>query len=168
MLRFKDCKGDLRGFKAFLEVKNLPRLLIPHYRGNRLHILFKICGIFIEHYCTLQELFESGTSCKELRSSVLKDLSIYLKLVSFCHFILAVPEQLTSDNGPQYASVDFRSFCVAHSIKHTTSSPYYPQSKGEAERSIQTIKKLWTKNKDRWLALFVYNSTIRPSLQISK
>ncbi|KAK2170436.1 hypothetical protein LSH36_3g30075 [Paralvinella palmiformis] len=42
--RFKDGKGDPRGFVNFLDDEGLPRGLIPRYRGNRLHILFHICG----------------------------------------------------------------------------------------------------------------------------
>ena len=40
-LRFKDGKGDPRGFKAFLEQKNLPKKLLPRNRGNRLHIILR-------------------------------------------------------------------------------------------------------------------------------
>ena len=43
-LRYKDGKGDPRGFKAFLDSHNLPCGFVPRYRGNRLHILFHICG----------------------------------------------------------------------------------------------------------------------------
>ena len=74
-LRFKDGKGDPRGFKAFLEEKNLPKMLLPRYRGNRLHIIFKISGLLIEHHDVLREFFESGTSCGGLRSSILKDFN---------------------------------------------------------------------------------------------
>ena len=41
-LRYKDGKGDPRGFKAFLDSHNLPGGFVPRYRGNRLHILFHI------------------------------------------------------------------------------------------------------------------------------
>ena len=47
-LRYKDGKGDPRGFNDFLDTEHLPMGLIPRYRGNRLHIyavphLWKIC-----------------------------------------------------------------------------------------------------------------------------
>ncbi|KAK2151296.1 hypothetical protein LSH36_368g05018 [Paralvinella palmiformis] len=42
--RFKDGKGDPRGFVNFLNDEGLPCGLIPRYRGNHLHILFHICG----------------------------------------------------------------------------------------------------------------------------
>ena len=38
-LRYKDVKGDPKGFVTFLDENNLPRGIIPRYRGNRLNIL---------------------------------------------------------------------------------------------------------------------------------
>ena len=49
-MRYKDGKGDPRGFTCFVDNHGLPRGLIPRYRGNRLHVLFLICGRFIEHH----------------------------------------------------------------------------------------------------------------------
>ena len=36
-------------------------------------------------------------------------------------------------------------FAKKWDFKHITSSPYYPKSNGQVERTIQTIKKLWKK-----------------------
>lgn len=47
--RYKDGKGDPKGFTAYLRDNGLPKGLIPRYRGNRLHILFLICGKLVEH-----------------------------------------------------------------------------------------------------------------------
>ncbi|XP_065662531.1 uncharacterized protein LOC136085171 [Hydra vulgaris] len=51
-LRYKDAKGDPKGFVTFLDQHELPRGLLPRYRGNRLHMLFHTCGILIHHYAT--------------------------------------------------------------------------------------------------------------------
>ena len=42
--------------------------------------------------------------------------------------------EIVSDNGSPFNSHDFASFLSSHSVKHTTSSPHYPQSNGFIER----------------------------------
>ena len=55
------------------------------------------------------------------------------------------PDEIMSDNGPLFSSKEFNSFLSGHGIKHTTSSPNYPQSNGFIERQIQTMKRLMEK-----------------------
>ncbi|CAB4018994.1 Transposon Tf2-9 poly, partial [Paramuricea clavata] len=51
-----------------------------------------------------------------------------------------IPEQIVSDNGPQFVSEEFRSFMKSNGVKHITSAPYHPATNGLAERSVQTFK----------------------------
>ena len=51
-----------------------------------------------------------------------------------------MPEILCSENGPQYASVEFADFCTSWHIIHETSSPHYPQSNGFAESCGKSVK----------------------------
>ena len=51
-----------------------------------------------------------------------------------------IPEVLRSDNGPQYASVQFADFCTSWGISHETSSPHYPQSNGFAKACVKSAK----------------------------
>ena len=70
-----------------------------------------------------------------------------------------IPEELRSDNGPQYASAEFTHFAKEWGFRHTTSSPRFPQSNGEAERAVETTKSLLKKEKDPTKGLLAYGST---------
>ena len=50
------------------------------------------------------------------------------------------PQQLMTDNGPPFNSSEFSRFCQEWNLEHCTSSPNYPQSDGQAERAVQTVK----------------------------
>ena len=68
-----------------------------------------------------------------------------------------IPDEVRSDNGPQYASEIFAKFARVR-LCAPTSSPRYPQSNGEAERMVQTMKKLLTKSDDPYQGLLSYRS----------
>ena len=72
-----------------------------------------------------------------------------------------IPEQVISDNGPQFAAEDFKRFAEAFGFDHFTStcSPYYPQGNGKAERAVKTIKGLLGKEVEPYLALLSYRAT---------
>ena len=57
-----------------------------------------------------------------------------------------LPETLVSDNGPQFASEEFRSFCRLNGIHHILITPYHPSSNGMVERAVQTFKQSFRKN----------------------
>ena len=70
-----------------------------------------------------------------------------------------IPEQVLSNNGPQYSSEAYTQFAQLYGFEHVTSSPYFPQSNGEAERAVQTIKNLMRKKDDLYLAILAYRIT---------
>ena len=53
-----------------------------------------------------------------------------------------IPDEIMSDNGPPFNGKEFSSYLTGLGIRHTTSSPNYPQSNGFIERQIQTMKRL--------------------------
>ena len=46
-----------------------------------------------------------------------------------------LPQQLVSDNGPQFVSEEFREF-----LRFNESAPYHPATNGLAERFVHTFK----------------------------
>ena len=52
-----------------------------------------------------------------------------------------LPQQIVSDNGPQFISEEFATFMRANGIKHTRCAPYHPSSNGAVERFVQTFKR---------------------------
>ena len=62
-----------------------------------------------------------------------------------------------------YASKEFHQFASEWNIKLTTSSPLYPQSNGQSERFVQTVKQMLKKakeeGKDFYIALLEYRTT---------
>ena len=55
------------------------------------------------------------------------------------------PDELVSNNGPCYRGEQFCEFLKRKGIKHTTSSPYYPQSNGLAEAYVKVVKNMMKK-----------------------
>ncbi|XP_014674912.1 PREDICTED: uncharacterized protein K02A2.6-like [Priapulus caudatus] len=74
-----------------------------------------------------------------------------------------LPEEVISDNGPQYSSDVFAEFARKYEFQHHTSSPEYPQSNGMAERAVQTLKRLLKKvgraGRDPYLAILEWRNT---------
>ena len=100
----------------------------------------------------LSRYIEIARLTKETSSEVIRQL----RIIFARH---GIPREVISDNGPQFASWEFSKFAKAYDFIHTTSSPRYPQSNGEAERAVRTIKALLKKADDPPLALLAYRST---------
>ena len=82
-----------------------------------------------------------------------------------------LPETIVTDNGSQFTSSQFQEFCQQNSINHVRSPPYHPQSNGQAERFLDTLKramlKAWgegtTYDIIRTISICVPNDPIRPT-----
>ena len=54
---------------------------------------------------------------------------------------MGFPEQLVSDNGPQFTSDEFEKFLKVNRVKHILTAPYHPASNGLAERFVRMLKR---------------------------
>ena len=90
--------------------------------------------------------------------------SVYVIKKLKAHFARhGIPEQLVTDNGPQFTSRDFLKFSKEWDFDHRTSSPRHSQSNGKAESAVKEAKKILVKCKkagsDAFLALLDHRNT---------
>ena len=86
-----------------------------------------------------------------------------ISALKFCFSEHGIPEEVISDNGPQFTAREYQDFAAQYGFRLTTSSPYYPKGHGCIERQVQTIKNLQSKCakdcSDAYLALLQLRST---------
>ena len=109
-----------------------------------------------KHYILLVDYYSKFIEVDELKDMRSRTTIETLKAQFSRH---GIPATLRTDNGTQYSSEEFKDFCESYGISHKTSSPHTPHSNGEAERAVQTVKRLWCKAPDRHLALMDYRTT---------
>ncbi|EYB94823.1 hypothetical protein Y032_0167g141 [Ancylostoma ceylanicum] len=52
-----------------------------------------------------------------------------------------LPQTIVSDNGTQFTSEQFKAMCDEGGIVRIKTAPYHPQSNGQAERFVDTLKR---------------------------
>ena len=125
------------------------------------------CDLFdfeSKKYVLLVDYYSKYIDVEEISQETTTAVVDALKRVFSGH---GIPSILRSDNGPQFTSREFKQFCESYGIQHETSSPHFQSSNGEAERAIQTVKKLWKKTEDKHLALLDYRTTPLPEINLS-
>lgn len=108
------------------------------------------------NYVLLVDYYSRFVEMAKLTPTRSEDVIVHLKSIFSRH---GIPELLYSDNGPQFSSQKFQDFAAAYGFRHITSSPRFAQSNGEAERHVQTVKRLLKKAEDPYLALLAYRAT---------
>ncbi len=117
--------------------------------------------VITDKYSGWAELFESGTnsfSTKKVKENFVR-----------WFLALGVPTRLTSDNGPQFRSQEFKEFCEEWRILHDPSSPYHHIANGYAESAVHSMKSIVKKicpgkssdNIKFWKAILEYRNTPR-------
>ena len=108
----------------------------PTKPWQRIHVDFagpfmgKTYLIVVDAHSKWPEVHEMSMTTSSKTISVLRHL--------FAQY--GLPEQLVSDNGPQFTSDDFAQFLRSNGVKHIRCSPYHPSSNGAAERLVRTFK----------------------------
>ena len=117
-----------------------------------------------DNYLLVIDYFSRYPEVIKLTSTTSSNIISALKSIFSRH---GIPETLVSDNGPQYSSREFTAFAKSYDFCHITSSPYFAQSNGQAERTVKTMKKLLKTSDDHYMALLSYRTTPLPWCNIS-
>ena len=110
-------------------------------------------------YLITVDYFSRYPEVTQLRTTTSSTVINSLKSIFARH---GIPETVRSDNGPQFASSEFDDFARNYQFRHTTSSPHFPSSNGQAERAVKQVKHLLKRADDPFLALLSYRSTPMP------
>ena len=91
-----------------------------------------------QHYLMVADRYTKYPFVDAMPSPV-SSQAVANRLRSYCA-LFGRPDEIMTDNGPQYAGQQFRKFVESWGITHVTSSPNYPQSNGFIERHIRHVK----------------------------
>uniref|UniRef100_A0A2C9LB39 Integrase catalytic domain-containing protein n=1 Tax=Biomphalaria glabrata TaxID=6526 RepID=A0A2C9LB39_BIOGL len=117
-----------------------------------------------EKYVLLVDYFSKFIDVKELSQETTSDIIGAMKSMFACH---GIPRRLRLDSGSQFALREFLNFCKSYRIENEMSSPHFQSSNDDAERAIQTVKKLWKKSEDKFLSLLDYRTTPLTNVNLS-
>ena len=113
---------------------------IPEYPFQRVATyFFQLAG---KDYLLAVDYFSKWSCVVEMSSNT---SAATIKELDKIFIDFGVPEVLLSDNGPQFGSAKFRVFADKLSLSHLASSPFYPESNGMSERSVQAVKSAFVK-----------------------
>ena len=135
--------------------------LISHDIPNErfLKVAMDIMTFRNQEYLVIVDYFSKYPEMIALANKTASAIVLQCKNVFARH---GIPTEIVSDNMP-FNSHEFLTFTKEWGILLTTSSPTYSQSNGQAERFVQTLKRMLQKatdlGKDPYLALLEYRNT---------
>ena len=138
----KDIEQLVRECSACQSVRNAPSTTYLHPWAwpdgpwKRVHMDFagpfqgSMFMVIVDAYSKWLEVVPMASTTTEKTLEVLRSM--------FARY--GLPDQIVSDNGPQFTASDFEEFCKRNGVKHIRTASYHPASNGEAERFVQTFK----------------------------
>jgi len=119
--------------------------------------LFSING---DNFVVIVDYYSNFIEVERVASTASRPVIQALKVTFGRH---GIPDSVVSDNGPAFASDEFKKFAIQWEFQHITTSPHYPQANGKAESAVKICKTLMKKaklaNTDLQLALLNQRNT---------
>ena len=121
--------------KEPLHTHNMPKQPWERITMDYFYMNGRLCILICDYFSKFPFLFQTKTmSFANLKGHLQELFSVE-----------GTPDEVMSNNGPSFNGKEFSSFLTGLGIRHTTSSPNYPQSNEFIERQIQTMKRLMEK-----------------------
>lgn len=121
-----------------------------------------------QNYLIIVDYYSGFWEIEHLDSTVSSHVIRKMKMHFACY---GIPDVVMSDNGPQFASEEYKRFSKMWKFELITSSPHHPRSNGKAENAVRATKRLMMKAKkdgsDVYLALLDYRNTPTQGLDTS-
>ena len=138
----KDIERTVKGCDGCQRVANNPsqvplhRWEYPAAPWQRLHIDF--AGPF--QGCMLLVVVDASTKWPEITLMKNTTAEETVKTLRTLLARMGLPQQIVSDNGPQFTSDVFKRFVQSNGIRHIMGAPYHPATNGLAERLVPSFK----------------------------
>ena len=117
----------LSGHKAIhIPLASMQPWTWPERPWQRVHVDFaglvsgKMCFLLMDAHSKWPEVYEMTSTTAQMTIEILRHI--------FASY--GLPEQLVSDNGPQFVAKEFEEFMLNNGIKHIRSAPYHPATNG--------------------------------------
>ena len=132
----------IAAIKGALSPKNVAELhsylgLLSYY-GNFIPSL----GLVDSHSNWIEVAHMTSTSTKSTIDQTVKLLRVWFAACG-------LPEEVVSDNSPQFIASEFVDFLKQNGDKQTLVPPYHPSSNGAAERTVQILKQALQEEAER-------------------
>ena len=133
--RCQECIKQSHSPKELLQAHDVPQQPWEHIAMDYFYVNGKLYILICDYFNKVPFAFQTKTTSMANLRDHLQELFM----------IEGTPDEIMSDNGPPFNGKEFFSFLTGLGIRHTTSSPNYPQSNGFIEWQIQTVKRLMEK-----------------------
>ena len=135
MRRCQECIHHSLPPKEPLQAHDVPQQPWEHIAMDYFYVNGRLYVFICDYFSKFPFVFQTRTNSFANLRDHLQELFM----------VEGTPDEIMSDDGPPFNGKEFSTFLTGLGIRHSTSSPNYPQSNGFIERQIQMVKRLMEK-----------------------